>query len=70
MKEWVVIQDARDDGFEDGMEQGIVQGIEQSIEMMLRNGRSVEEIVDFCGYSYELVKRIEDKMQMNMKSDF
>ncbi|MCR5011022.1 MAG: hypothetical protein K6A72_01640 [Lachnospiraceae bacterium] len=39
-------------------------------KMMLRNGRSVEEIVDFCGYSYELVKRIEDKMQMNMKSDF
>ena len=74
MKEWVVIQDARDDGFEDGMEQGIeqgiVQGIEQSIEMMLHNGKSVEEIVDFCGYSYELVKRIEDKMQMNMKSDF
>ena len=70
MKEWVVIQDARDDGFEDGMEQGIEQGIEQSIEMMLHNGRSVEEIVDFCGYSYELVKRIEDKMQMNMKSDF
>ncbi len=66
MKEWVVIQDARNDGFEDGME----QGIEQSIEMMLHNGKSVEEIVDFCGYSYELVKSIEDKMQMNMKSDF
>ncbi len=54
MKEWTVIQDARDEGIE--------EGIEQSIEKMLRNGRSVEEIVDFCGYPYELVKKIEDKL--------
>ena len=57
MKEWVVIQDARDEGIE--------EGIEQSIEKMLRNGRSVKEIVDFCGYPYELVKKIEDKLLMD-----
>ena len=65
MKEWVVIQDARDEGIEEGIELGIEQGIEQGIERMLRNGKSVEEIVDFCGYPYELVKKIEDKILMD-----
>ena len=58
MKEWTVIQDARDDG----IEEGIGLGIEQGIEQMLRNGKSVEEIVDFCGYPYELVKKVEDRL--------
>lgn len=62
MKEVVLIQDAIDEGIEIGMEQGIEQGIEQSIEKMLRRGRTVEEIVDFCGYPYEQVKKVADSI--------
>ena len=62
MKEWVVIQDARDEGFEEGLEEGIEQGVEKSIGDMLRRGRTVDEIVDFCGYPIEQVKAVERKM--------
>ncbi len=62
MKEVVLIQDAIDEGIEIGIEQGIGQGIEQSIEKMLRRGRTVEEIVDFCGYPYEQVKKVADSI--------
>ena len=67
MKEWVVIQDAREEGIEEGFELGIEKGIEQGISRrdqerisdMLRRGKTVEEIVDFCEYPLELVKKIE-----------
>ena len=67
MKEWVVIQDAREEGIEEGFELGIEKGIEQGISRrdqekisdMLRRGKTVEEIVDFCDYPYDLVKKIE-----------
>ena len=59
MKERVMLLDAR--------EEGIVQGIEQSIENMLRNGKSVDEIVDFCGYPYEQVKSVEDSLTVTTK---
>lgn len=78
MKEWVVIQDARDEGIEEGIEQGIEQGIERGIERgieqginlrdnekisdMLRRGKTVEEIVDFCNYPLELVKKIQNEL--------
>ncbi len=65
MKEWVVIQDAREDGFEDGIEQGISLRDSEMISDMLRRGKTVEEIVDFCGYPYELVKKIEDGILVN-----
>jgi predicted transposase/invertase (TIGR01784 family) len=69
MKEWVVIQDAREEGFEEGIEQGIEQGISirdnEKICDMLRRGKSVEEIVDFCDYPYELVKKIEESLLMD-----
>lgn len=62
MKERIVLQDAREEGFEEGIEQGLEQGIERGIRNMLSRGKSVEEIVDFCGYPVELVKRVEDSM--------
>ena len=74
MKEWVVIQDAREEGIEEGIELGIEKGIEQGIEQgisrrdhekisnMLRRGKTVEQIVDFCDYPYELVKKIEEDL--------
>ena len=62
MKERIVLQDAREEGFEEGIEQGLEQGIEQGIRNMLSRGKTVEEIVDFCGYPVELVKRMKDSM--------
>ncbi len=66
MKEWVVIQDAKDEGREEGIEEGIEkgreEGREESIKDMLSRGKTVEEIVDFCNYPYELVKGIEEKL--------
>ena len=54
MKEWVIIQDAREEG-------GDIRDNER-IRDMLHRGKSVDEIVDFCGYPFELVKKIEDEM--------
>ena len=41
MKEWVVIQDAREEGY---LERDTVK-----ISEMLRSGKTAEEIADFCG---------------------
>ena len=54
MKELVVLQDARDEGREEGRR--------SVIEDMLRRGKTVEEIVEFCGYPVELVKEVETNM--------
>ena len=62
MKERIILQDARVEGFEEGVERGIEQGIEQGIRNMLSRGKSVEEIADFCGYSIELVKQVEESI--------
>ncbi len=58
MKERVVIMDAK----EEGREEGKALGDMQKITEMLRRGKTVEEIADFCGYPYEQVKEIEEKL--------
>ena len=62
MKEWVVIQDAREEGIEEGIEQGISRRDHEKISDMLRRGKTVEEIVGFCDYPYELMKKIEEDL--------
>ena len=74
MKERIYLQDARDEAYEEGREEGRVQGIEygkkegaeaerkKSIEDMLRRGKTVEEIADFCGYSKDYIKQVEESM--------
>ncbi len=78
MKEWILLQDARDEGREEGKEEGIEQGIEQGIKQgreegilfadkrriaeMLRRGKTEEQIVDFCGYPMELVKQVQEDL--------
>ncbi len=76
MKEWVIIQDAKEEGIEEGIELGLTQGLEkgrlegivlcdnEKIADMLRRGKTVEEIVDFCNYPYELVKKIEEELSV------
>ena len=43
-------------------EEGRKEGRNSLIEDMLRRGKTVEEIVDFCGCSVELVKEVEERM--------
>ena len=54
MKEWVVIQDAREEGY---LERDTVK-----ISEMLRSGKTAEEIADFCGYPIEQVKEVEKEL--------
>ena len=46
MKEWVVIQDAREEGFEKGIEQGEDRHLIEQICKKLRRGKDVEQIAD------------------------
>ncbi len=58
MKEWVVIQDARDEGYEEGyLERDTVK-----ISEMLHSGKTAEEIAEFCGYPIEQVKAVEKEL--------
>ena len=58
MKERIVLQDAR----EEGREEGRTEESFARIRNMLSKGKTVEEIVDFCGYPVELVKKVEESM--------
>ena len=62
MKEKIVLQDAREEGIGQGIGQGIEQEINNRISDMLSRGKTVEEIVEFCGYSIEQVKQVEESM--------
>lgn len=54
MKERIIRMDMYDEGREDEREEMIFD--------MLKRGKTVDEIVDFCGYPYELVERVEKNM--------
>ncbi|MCR5357151.1 MAG: Rpn family recombination-promoting nuclease/putative transposase [Lachnospiraceae bacterium] len=72
MKEWVLLQDARDEGVEEGMEKGREEGRKEGIKLanteriedMLRRGKTVDEIVDFCGYPPEVVQKVYDELSL------
>ena len=50
-------------GKKEGREEGGDIRDNERIIDMLRRGKSVEEITDFCGYPLELVKKIEDELK-------
>ncbi len=52
----------REIGIEEGIEKGREQRDREKIEVMLRKGKSVEEIVDFCDYPAELVKAVQESL--------
>ena len=47
---------------EEGREEGFSLRDTQKIGEMLSRGKTVEEIVDFCGYPYEQVKSVEEDL--------
>ena len=58
MKEMTIIMDAREEGREEGKADRDLEKISE----MLRRGKTVEEIVDFCNYPLELVKKVADNL--------
>ena len=69
MREWNALHDAREDAWEEGKEEGREEGREEDITNMLRRGKTVEEIVDFCGYPYEQVKKVEEAILIAVNSN-
>ena len=61
MKERIIFQDLRDEGIEIGREDERVE----LITNMLRRGKTVEEIVDFCKLPYDEVKIVEESLMTN-----
>lgn len=58
-----ILENAIENAMEKGIEKGMGNGIEKErhtvIARMLRNGKTVEDIVDFCGYEMEEVLAIQ-----------
>ena len=52
----------KEEGREEGREEGFSLRDTQKIGEMLSRGKTVEEIVDFCGYPYEQVKSVEEDL--------
>ncbi len=46
-----------------GIEDGILFRDKEKISEMLRRGKTVDEIVDFCGYEKELVEKIDQELR-------
>lgn len=63
MREWNVINDAVEEAVEDAKE----EARENDIIAMLRRGKTVEEIVDFCGFPYDQVKKVEENLLATAK---
>ena len=45
-----------------GRQKGIEEERQERISTMLRNGKTPQEIADFCGYPIELVNNIQESM--------
>ncbi len=69
MKSWERERELLETGKAEGIELGRTEGGDlrdaQRIEDMLRRGKTAEEIIDFCGYPDELVKKIEAQKHIN-----
>ena len=53
---------SRKEGLEEGREEGHVDVIED----MLKNGKTVEMIAEFCNYPVEYVRKVEDQMKASV----
>ena len=66
MKLRTMLMDEREEGREEGIKEGIKEGGDirdnERISNMLRRGKTVDEIVDFCGYPKEQVEKVEKSM--------
>ncbi len=51
-------------GREEGREEGIEIGREEDICKMLKNGKTPEQISDFCGYDLNYVRTVANKFMV------
>ena len=66
----ILYEKGLDQGISQGIRQGISQGIikgrdeevQERIGIMLRKGRTPEEIADFCDYDLDLIREVEQNM--------
>ena len=52
----------REDGREEGREQGVNQEQRDRITVMLRKGKTPEDIADFCDYPIKLIRDVQKSM--------
>ena len=52
----------KEEGRAEGRKEGREEGRAEMIKDMLKRGKTVEEIVDFCDYPYEKVREISDRL--------
>ena len=62
LRERVLLGEAREEGREEGIKEGGDIRDNERISNMLRRGKTVDEIVDFCGYPKEQVEKVEKSM--------
>jgi predicted transposase YdaD len=48
---------------EEARTEGRTEGRENDIEQMLRNGRTPEEIAEFCGYDIRQIREVEARFK-------
>lgn len=61
-REVLIRKEERAEGRTEGRAEGRAEARTDDITDMLRRGKTVEEIVDFCGYPYDQVKKVEDSL--------
>ncbi|MBQ8946724.1 MAG: hypothetical protein IJ058_07935 [Lachnospiraceae bacterium] len=54
-------EEGREEGRAEGRKEGRAEGLRESIGNMLRRGKTVDEIVDFCDYPREFVEEIRER---------
>ena len=54
---------AREEGREEGREQGREEGRQETIRIMLKKGRTPEEIADFCDFDIEEIRTVENMIK-------
>ncbi len=58
-------EEGREEGRKEGIALGTVKRDEEKITEMLRRGKTVEEIVEFCNYPNEQVRRIANSVRVS-----
>ena len=57
---------SRKEGFEEGRKEALEEGRIDMIEGLLKNGKTVEMIAEFCNYPVEYIRKIEEQMKASV----
>ena len=59
----ILLYGAREEAREEGLEEGREQGRQETIRIMLKKGRTPEEIADFCDFDIEEIRTVENMIK-------